>query len=158
EPPLSPKSTRTQRQEYLLATEEALSNLRKLTSAPAARVVISPSLLPENRGDEILAISRLLAVDLADAIDRSNPGRAEATLRVAMRYADMVSCESVSSWVTAGAVSDSLAQGIKSVGRQLDSKMTDTLRRVIDEVDKKPPNSSKAIEGTMARMSAWQTN
>ena len=46
EPPLSPKSTRTQRQEFLLATEEALSDLRKLPSAPAARVVISPSLLP----------------------------------------------------------------------------------------------------------------
>src|SRR5688500_18957154 len=78
EPPLRNESTRAERKEYLAATQGALEQLRKVGSAKSEQRDPSARLLLDDRTEQILAVSRLLAVELADSIDRSDARRALA--------------------------------------------------------------------------------
>ncbi|MBA3726806.1 MAG: hypothetical protein H0W86_10225, partial [Armatimonadetes bacterium] len=156
EAPLSSTSTRQQRSDYLIATEAAMAHLIKLPGTRGGLMAHGPALIGPDRTTEILSVSRLLAVNLADAIDRSDPVRAEQILRIAFVYADAMSRQSIEEWLASGAVADTLAQGIKSVGTQLDSAMSDRLRGVIKELEGKGPSHMAVLDATAVRLTRWR--
>ncbi|MGI8922803.1 MAG: hypothetical protein ACR2HJ_01980 [Fimbriimonadales bacterium] len=157
EAPLSSTSTRQQRSDYLIATEAAMAHLLKLPGARGSLMAHGPALIGPDRTAEILSVSRLLAVNLADAIDRNDPARAEQILRTAFVYGDAMSRQSIEEWLASGAVADTLAQGIKSVGSQLDSLMSDRLRGVIKELEGKGPSHTAVLSATAGRLTRWRT-
>jgi hypothetical protein len=154
--PLSATSTRDQRAAYLVATEEAYSSLLKLSHAPGSPGVAAPQLVETIDTNKVLLVSRMLAVNLADAIDRSDQARAELSVKTAIAYADTLAGSSISEWLVSGTVADSLAQGIKSVGAQLDQPMATRLRATIDELQSAGPSEEAVIDDSIDRFHSWQ--
>jgi len=155
EPPLSRDSTREMRKEYLAATEEALASLAKLPKAPMEKSAQSAKLLLEDQSEQLLQISKLLAVELADAVDRAEPQRADDTLRLAIAYADSVAARSIPDWTASGAVADTLALGIKSVAGQLDEEMVERLTRVLADLETRPPLPESVLASDSRRILRW---
>jgi hypothetical protein len=112
-------------------------------------------LLPEDNTHEILLISKMLAVEFADAIDRSQPGRAAGAVQLAFDYADSVSRRSVPDWTASGAVADTLALGIRSVHEQLDEKTAEELLLKIAALEKSAPNPNISLVSDAKRIKRW---
>lgn len=155
EPPLARDSTRAMRKQYLTSAEEALENLARLPKAPHEYPKPSKQLLLPDQSAQILQISKLLAVELADAIDRADAQRADDTLRLAIAYADSVAVRSIPDWTASGAIADTLSQGIKSVAGQLDEEIVDRLGRVLDDLEKRPPSAQSVLASDSRRILAW---
>lgn len=155
EPPLAAESTRQQRQEYLVATEEALSTLRKLPAAGPDAPAVGDTLIPHDRTSEVLALGKLLAVELADAIDRSDAKRTEDALRLAFIYSDSLYKDSIAAACAGASVADSLVLGLKSVAGQLDSPLTTKLIETLDSIERHPPQPSAAIAESQNRIARW---
>jgi len=155
EPPLAHDATRLTRGEFLAATEVAFANLAKLPHAPVEEPEESNKLLLEDQTSQVLQISKLLAVELADAIDRAEPQRAGDTLRLAVAYADFVATRSVPDWTASGAVADTLALGIKSVSSQLDEDLVDRLVKVLQDLEKQSPQPESVLVSDSRRILRW---
>ncbi len=155
EPPLARDATRAMRKEYLASAEDALLQLAKLPKAPTDRPSASSRLLLEDQSAQLLEISKLLAVELADAIDRVDPQRADDTLRLAIAYADSVATRSVPDWTASGAVADTLALGIKSVADQLDEEVVERLTRVLADLETRPPAPELVLASDSRRILRW---
>jgi hypothetical protein len=154
--PLAPGVTRRQRSDYLLATEEALRLLKGLANAGPPRHVVSGFLEDRGSTQRIIGIGSLLAVELADAIDREDTRRAFETVRLAYTYADCASSEGVADWEAAGAVSDCLVRGLKSLGTFLDAKFSAVLRQAVLEAGRGGPDPVAVIKLEVTRISSWQ--
>jgi len=155
EAPLSPTSTRQERAEYLLATEDARKCFAKLMLAPVPEPEQQRTLLSRDRTDEILSVSRVLGVQMADAIDRGDAESAKKALFIGFRYADLVGRYSVGDWVSSGAIADGLCQGIKSVAEQLDEKTASALRQAVEDLNAKAPDPGTSILQTIGRLKNW---
>jgi hypothetical protein len=155
EPPLRKDSTRADRKEYLSATQGALEQLRKIGLAPSENRQPSAELLLEDRTEQVLAISRLLAVELADAIDRSDKVRARATVRTAADYGAFVSDRSVPDWLASASIADTLAVGVKSVATQLDSDMADAVAEELARLEAGKTEPSAVLLADARRIEAW---
>lgn len=153
--PLSTTATRQERGEYLLATEAPRKSLEELLIAPVPNLQPSNTLLSADRTDEILAFSRILGVQIADAVDRGNADDAKKAFFIGFRYADLVSRTSVGDWVASGAVADGLCQGIKSAAKQLDSKTAAALRQAVEDLNAKAPDPGGTILETVNRIKSW---
>ncbi|HWP30709.1 MAG TPA: hypothetical protein VNK96_03145 [Fimbriimonadales bacterium] len=156
EPPLNAKSTREDRTTFLLATKKCLQALLMLPQAETSTFVPPPNLVPPNRTEEILVLSRVLAVELADAIDRNDAKRAAAALRAAFHYADYVASESIASALAASAITDVLISGVKTVSSQLDASMTEHLLNTIEEVANSPAPIESTFQNEKARLRKWK--
>lgn len=154
--PLSVTSTRDQRAAYLVATEEAYGALLKLDEAPGSPGLAAPQLIQSIDTNKVLLVSRMLAVNLADAIDRSDQARAELSVKTAIAYADTLAGSSIAEWLVSGTVADSLAQGIKSVGNQLDQPMANGLRSIIDKLQAAGPSEEAVIDDSIDRIENWR--
>lgn len=155
EPPLSAEATRTARREYLNATEAALTSLARLPEAKQEKRPSTARLLLEDQSSRVLTISKLLAVELADSIDRSDAPRAERTLRLAVAYADSVAIRSIPDWTASGAVADTLALGIRSVEPQLDDDLAGQLSAVLESLIKSAPNEDLVLAADAKRIRSW---
>ncbi len=155
EPPLSAAATRASRRAYLDATEAALSSLARLPDAEQEKRSPTASLLLEDQSSRVLTISKLLAVELADSIDRSDAARAERTLRLAVAYADSVAVRSIPDWTASGAVSDTLAMGIRSVEPQLDDDLAGKLGDVLESLVNSGPNEDLVLAADAKRIRSW---
>ncbi|MCH8274505.1 MAG: hypothetical protein IH851_06930 [Armatimonadetes bacterium] len=153
--PLGIEATRSEREEYLLAVEKAVGLLAKLEDSDDLRPSPDPVMAPPFRGDEVMTVGRVLAVELADAIDRSDPERAAAALRAAFRYADFAAGESVAAALSAEGVAETLALGLRSVGRQLDTELTERLTAALHELESAPPVFSTTLQNEIERLDAW---
>jgi hypothetical protein len=155
EPPLSKESTRAERGAYLEATEAALDQLALIGSARSDRPSSTPKLLLDDQSAQTLAISKLLAVELADAIDRADVKRAVETLHIADDFARAISARSVPDWSLSATVADSLANGVKSVSSQFDAEMADHLIAEIHEIGTAKVEPTRVLELDSRRISAW---
>lgn len=155
EPPTAIGATRQQREEYLLATENARNALLQLVNAKTNPPAPNPVLVPEINQSEIMALSAVLAVDLCDAIDRSDAKRVEQSLRAAIAYSDFLSLTSIAGWRKSGAVSDTIAQALKSVSEQLDAQITETIDSTCTALEQKGPNPANTIQLESERLSRW---
>lgn len=150
--PLSRESTRRDREAYLQTAEIALKALLSLPSAERDKP-------PPNRvtPEALEQASGLLAVELADAVDRDEPGRVARAIRAAYSYADYWSTTGVTAWVLASAVPERLAAGVRSVAAQVDADVVETVTRTLDAISVAPPDAKTAIEATRARILEWRT-
>lgn len=155
EPPLRRDSTRAERKEYLTATQGALEQLKKIGVARSENRARSAKLLLEDRTEQVLAISRLLAVELADAIDRSDIPRAVATIRTASEYVAFVSERSVPDWLASATIADTLAVGVKSVAAQLDSEVADAIAGEVTELEARKAEPSVVLMADARRIEEW---
>jgi hypothetical protein len=155
DPPLRKTSTRAERRDYLASTEGALRDLAKLPHARLATSNAGNRLLPEDNTSNVLSISKLLGVELADSIDRSQPERAERAIRLAFAYADSISTRSVPDWVASGAVADTLALAVASVTDQMDEELAERLVLVTESLEKTPPNPDRVLMSDANRIGRW---
>jgi hypothetical protein len=155
EPPLRKEATRAERKEYLAATQGALDELKKLGTAKTENRPRSAQLLLDDRTEQILAISRLIAVELADAIDRSDANRAVAAIRLASDYASFVSQRSVPDWLASAGISDTLAIAAKSVSSQLDSEMAGLLATELGKLESADADPDDVLLADATRMDEW---
>lgn len=158
EPPLNVKSTREDRTEFLLATKKCLHALLMLPQAQPGTINPPPNLVPPNRTEEILVLSKVLAVELADAIDRNDATRSAAALRAAFHYADHVASESIASALAASAITDVLISGVKTVSPQLDASMTEHLLNTIEEAANSPAPIENTFQNEKARLRNWKNS
>jgi len=156
EPPLGRRATREERTEFLLATKKCLEALLMLPQAKPGTFNPPPNLVPPNRTEEILVLSRVLAVELADAIDRNDAKRAVTALRAAFHYADYVASESIASALAASAITDILISGVKTVSSQLDASMTERLLNTIEETSNTPAPLDDTFRNETARLRNWK--
>ena len=155
EPPLRKEATRAERKEYLAATQGALDELKKLGTAKSENRPRSAQLLLDDRTEQILAISRLIAVELADAIDRSDANRAVAAIRLASNYVAFVSQRSVPDWLASAGIADTLAVAVKSVSDQLDSEMADVLTTELIRLEGAAADPGDVLLADATRMDEW---
>lgn len=157
EPPLRHEATRAEREAYLEATEPALELLAQIPRAKRDSPEKTSRLLLEDQSAQILAVSRMLAVELADAIDREDLIRAENAVKLAVGYADSVSQRSIPDWVGSGAVADSLSLGVQSVGNRLTDPMEVRLLETLRKLEEDGPNGELVRKSDAARVERWQT-
>lgn len=155
EPPLERTSTRTDREKYLEAVGLALEKLRNVPAGSRFAGDPPVSMFPIERAPEVLRLGRLFAVDLADAVDRNEPERAAAVLRAAFNCSDYLSTESVSASVAAAGVADMLGTGLVSVGKQLDSHLSERLIHELDRLESVTQSATAALDNERARLAAW---
>lgn len=155
EAPLERTSTRTDREKYLEAVGLALDKLRKVPVGSRFAGDPPVSLFPIDRAPEVLRLGRLFAVDLADAVDRNEPERAAAVLRAAFTCSDYLSTESVSASVAAAGVADMLGTGLVSVGKQLDSHLSERLVQELDRLERVTQSATAALDNERARLTTW---
>ncbi|MEO7454252.1 MAG: hypothetical protein ABIV13_05765 [Fimbriimonadales bacterium] len=155
EPPLRRDSTRADRKEYLAASQGALDQIRKLAVAKDENRHRPAKLSLDSQNEQILAISRMLAVELADSIDRSDPGRALQAIRTASAYARFVSQRSVPDWLASAGVADALAVGVKSVAGQIDSEMAETLTTELTGLEAARVDPSNVLAYDSKRIRLW---
>jgi hypothetical protein len=149
--PLSRASTRREREEYL---QSAAAALKALLSLPSAERDKPP---PNSVTRETLEqVSGLLAVELADAVDRDHPDRVAGAIRAAYAYADYLSTSGVTAWVLTSAVPERLAAGVRSVAHQVDADVVETVNRTLDAISAAPPEPKTAIEATHGRILDWR--
>lgn len=155
EPPVKPGATRADREAYLFATSKAVEAMRAFAGFDAAPAPAAPSLAAPNRTEEVAALAPVLAIELADAIDRSDPGRASSALRAALSYADYVTMESVSGGVTAGTVADYLTMAISTTPKQIDATMYEALRDPLVVFKSKQRVAGTSLDAEIARLKGW---
>lgn len=155
EPPLKPGVTRAEREAYLLATSKAVEAMRSFATFDSAPKPAAPTLAAPNRTEEVAALAPVLAVELADAIDRSDPARASSAIRAALSYADYVTMESVSGGLTAGTVADYLANAIRTTPKQIDATMYNTLSEWIDEFKNRRNVANASLQAEISRLKEW---
>src|SRR5688500_2280226 len=152
EPPLRKDSTRAERKEYLSAAQGALEQLKTVGAARSDNMPRSAKLMLDDQSEQVLAISRLLAVELADAIDRSDPRRALSAIQIASDYAKFVSSRSVPDRLASAAIADNLAVGVKSVAAQLDTDLADTLVKELSKLEAQHGDLERVLMGDANRI------
>lgn len=155
EPPLRRDSTRTQRKEYLAAIQPALDLLKQVGRAKSENRPKTARLLLDDNTEQVLAISRMLAVEIADAIDRSDTDRTMAAIATASNYVDFVASRSVPDWLASATVADMLAVGVKSVSEQIDPEMADRIALEISKLEAKAANPAEVLRADSLRIEAW---
>jgi hypothetical protein len=138
-----------------MAVGRAAELLAEFPANPEPAPVPPPSLGAPSRADEVQAFSAVYAVSLADAIDRGQGDRVAKTMTAALGYADFVAGESVSSAVSAMAVSDRLCEAIRAMPKQMDAQIIEALRGSLEAASGKPIDLSMAIKAESARLKAW---
>lgn len=154
--PLGAEATRQERKDYLLAVERASRALEGLLRVQGSREVPPPSLIPPARTEEVLALGRVLAVELADAVDGGDRERASQVLRMAYRYTDFAGSESIASALCAEGVTEVLAQGLYSVRKQMDGELARQLVEVINDLLQQPYPIEEVISHELERVKAWR--
>lgn len=149
--PLSRESTRREREAYL---QSAAMALKALLALPAAERD-DPSSSRVTR-ETLEQVSGLLAVELADAVDRDQPDRIASAIQAAYAYADYWSATGVTFWVLASAMPERLAAGVHSVAAQVDADVAETVTRTLDAISAAPPNANTAIQATRAKILEWR--
>jgi hypothetical protein len=114
-----------------------------------------PALMAPNRTEEVASLSPVLAVELADSIDRSDPKRAATALQAALNYADYVARESVAGGVTAGTVADFLTMAIRTTAKQIDPQMNQALRETLAPFVAREGIGAQARKAEATRLRAW---
>ncbi len=155
-PPLAPNATRQDRRDYLLAVERVSQSLENLLGVQGAREVPSPSLVPPLRMEEVLALGRVCAVELADAVDAGDAQRASRVLRIAYRYADFTATESVASALCSEGITEVLVQGLSSVRNQMDGELARQLVETVDDLLQQPYPLNEVITHELERLKAWK--
>lgn len=149
--PLSRQSTRPEREAYLQNADAALKALlalpdAKMDSPPPTRVT----------RDTLEQVSGLLAVELADAIDRDQSERVSRAIRAAYAYADYWSAAGVTVWVLTAAIPERLATGVRSVAGQVDADLVETVTKTLEAISADMPSTESAIEATRTRILEWR--
>lgn len=149
--PLSRQSTRPEREAYLQSADAAL---KALLALPDAKV----DSLPPTRvtRDTLEQVSGLLAVELADAIDRDQSERVSRAIRAAYAYADYWSAAGVTVWVLTAAMPERLAAGVRSVAGQVDADLVETVTETLEAISAAPPSPESAIDATRTRILEWR--
>lgn len=155
DPPLSPVSTRNDREAFLVATEQPRELLRALITAEVPPAEVGAELFGKDHTQETSVIANALAVELADAIDRGDEEGAKRALFAAFRFADVVARNSVADWMTACGIADALCQGIRSVAPQLTTKLASVMRQAVEDLNAKAPDANTAILNTSNRIKNW---
>lgn len=155
DPPLRPGVTRTDRERYLLATAKAVEAMRFFENYEGDPEPAGPALMAPNRTEEVAALAPVLAVELADSIDRSDPKRAATALKAALNYADYVARESVAGGVTAGTVADFLTMAVRTTVKQIDPQMNEVLRETLAPFLARNGVGADARKAEAARLRAW---
>lgn len=154
--PLSIQATRQERKDYLLAVERASRALEGLLGVQDDPLVLPSTLIPPQRAEEVLLLGRVLAVELADAIDGGDASRASRVLMIAYRYADFNARGSVSSALCSEGITEVLAQGLASVRNQLDAEIARQLVETIDRLLQEPYPIDDVISHELERVKAWR--
>lgn len=149
-PPLSSESTRREREAYLQGAEAALKALLALPEA-------KPDGPPTNQisRETLEQVGALLAVELADAIDRDQPERLSRAIRAAYAYADYWSAAGVTMWVLSSSIPERLASGINSVADQVDANLVTAATDTLDALLARQPDPKAAIEASRRRILEW---
>ncbi len=155
EAPLKPGVTRSDRERYLLATAKAVEALRFFGKFDGTPPPPPLALGAPNRTEEVAALAPVFAVELADAIDRSDPARAANVLRSALSYGDYVAAESVAGGITAGTVADYLTMAIRTTSKQIDQSMNEALRQSLAPFAARTGIGTVARNAEIARLQAW---
>ena len=155
EPPLRRESTRTERKEYLSASEQALAQLSRIGGAKADDPLPTAKLLLPESNLQVLTISKMLAVELADSIDRSDAPRAIRTIQIADDYVEFLASRSVPDWLASAAVADTLAVAVKSVADQLDEEMATSMATELAKIERAEADPAMVLKRDAKRISAW---
>lgn len=150
-PPLSQESTRPEREAYLQSAEAAL---KALLALPDAKLDREPPTRVSR--DTLEQVSELLAVELADAIDRDQPERVSRAIQAAYAYTDYWSSSGITVWVLASAMPERLAMGVRSVASQVDANLIATVSETLDTISSNPPDPKPAIQATHQRILDWR--
>ena len=111
-------------------------------------------LLPESNL-QVLTISKMLAVELADSIDRSDAPRAIRTIQIADDYVEFLASRSVPDWLASAAVADTLAVAVKSVADQLDEEMATSMATELAKIERAEADPAMVLKRDAKRISAW---
>jgi hypothetical protein len=155
EPPLNRDATREDREKYLLASQKSIEALRNLLDAKKLEHKIGEDISPINRREEIATISKILAVELADSIDRSDDDRVKQAIRIAYTYADFVSEESIDAFLASAMITDHLMQGIRTVAKQIDSNILDILMEETERFFHKESPALNCLDNEIKRLRNW---
>lgn len=155
EPPLARDATREDREKYLLASQKSIEALRHLLGAKKPEHRIGEDISPINRKEEIATISKILAVELADSIDRSDDDRVKQTIRIAYTYADFISEESIDAFLASAMITDHLMLGVRTVAKQIDSNILDILMEETEKLLHKESPALKCLDNEIKRLSNW---
>ncbi|RMG22748.1 MAG: hypothetical protein D6724_09795 [Armatimonadetes bacterium] len=150
--PLSPTSTRKERQEYLQGMAQPLSILLSLPDAQDRNKPFEENVPP----DLFERCADLFAVELADAIDRDEPQRASRALLAAFAYSDEIASRSVSQWVRANGLADRLCVGIRSVAGQVEDQIAEQIEATLKDIASWNVDPRPAIEFSERRVEEWR--